>query len=48
MSTKGLKFVTVNIRSLYPSIDEVRTKFKDFDVIGVCETWLNNTYIVII
>ena len=44
MSCKGLKFVALNIRSLYPSIDEVRCKFKSYDVIGVCETWLNNTY----
>ena len=44
MSRKGLKIVSVNIRSLYPSIDEVRCKFKNFDVIGICETWLNNTY----
>ena len=41
---KGLSFVAVNIRSLYPSIEEVRCKFKEFDCIGVCETWLNNTY----
>ena len=44
MLGKGLKFVTVNIRSLYPSIDEVRCKFKDFDIIGICETWLNSSY----
>ena len=39
-----MKFVTVNIRSLYPSFDEVRSKFNEFDIIGVCETWLNSTY----
>ena len=44
MKGKGLKFVAVNIRSLYPSIDEARCKFKEFDSIGICETWLNNTY----
>ena len=44
MNNKGLKFVALNIRSLYPSIDEVRCKFKNFDVIGICETWLNSTY----
>ena len=44
MIDKGLSFVAVNIRSLYPSIEEVRCKFKEFDCIGVCETWLNNTY----
>ena len=36
--------VAVNKRSLFPSIDEVRCKFKDFDVIGICETWLNSSY----
>ena len=44
MLSKGLKFVAINIRSLYPSIDEVKCKFKEFDVIGICETWLNNSY----
>ena len=41
---KGLSFVALNVRSLYPSIDEVRCKFKQYDVIGICETWLNSTY----
>ena len=33
MIDKGLKFVAVNIRSLYPSIDEVKCKFKEYDII---------------
>ena len=44
MLGKGLKFVSINIRSLYPSIDELKCKLRQFDVIGVCETWLNSTY----
>ena len=44
MQDKGLKFVAVNIRSLYPSIDEVRCKFKEFDCIGISETWLTDSY----
>ena len=44
MLKKGLKFVSFNIRSLYPSIEEVQYKMKHFAVIGICETWLNSTY----
>ena len=44
MSKKGLRFVAVNVRSLYPSIEEVRCKFRDFDIIGICETWLNDSH----
>ena len=41
---KGLKIVSVNIRSLYSSLNELSVRFKDFDIICCCETWLNNTF----
>ena len=41
---KGLKIVSVNIRSLYSSLDELSVRFKEFDIVCCCETWLNNTY----
>ena len=44
MFDKGLKLVALNIRSLYPSIDEVKCKFSAFDCIGISETWLNESY----
>ena len=37
---KGLRFVMLNIRSLWPNIDEMRLNFYDFNVIGLCESWL--------
>ena len=39
---KGFKVGVLNIRSLWPNIDEFRINFADFDSIGVCETWLNS------
>ena len=41
---KGLKIVSVNIRSLYSSLDELSVRFKEFDIVCCCETWLHNTY----
>ena len=41
---KGLKIISVNIRSLYSSLNELSVRFKNFDIICCCETWLNNTY----
>ena len=41
---KGLKIVPVNIRSLLSSLNELFVRFKDFDIICCCETWLNNAF----
>ena len=38
---KGFKVGMLNIRSLWPHIDELRLHFGGFDILGVCETWLN-------
>ena len=43
MDTKGFKIGMLNVRSLWPNLDELRIHFSDFDVIGICETWLNPT-----
>ena len=40
MSKKCITFVALNIKSLYPSIDEVRCKLNNYDIFGICETWL--------
>ena len=40
---KGLKVGMLNIRSLWPNIDELRIYFVEFDILGVCETWLNQS-----
>ena len=41
---KGFKFVMMNIRSLYSSVDELALKFGNVDLIACCETWLNSSY----
>ena len=41
---KGLKIVSLNVHSLYSSLNELTARFKDFDIICCCETWLNNTF----
>ena len=41
---KGFKFVMLNVRSLYSSVDEIALKFGNVDVIALCETWLNSSY----
>ena len=38
---KGFKICMLNVRSLWPNIDELRAQFTDFDILGICETWLN-------
>ena len=38
---KGFKVGMLNVRSLWPHIDEVRHHFGCFDILGICETWLN-------
>ena len=32
----------LNVRSLFPKIDEIKLLAKDFDVICLCETWLSS------
>ena len=43
MALKGLKLISLNVRSLYPHIDECYARFKDFDIICLSETWLNKS-----
>ena len=38
---KGLRYVMLNVRSLWPNINELKTNFVDYDIIGLSETWLN-------
>ena len=38
---KGFKIGMLNIRSLWPNIDEFRAQLGFFDIMGVCETWRN-------
>ena len=42
-SEKGLKLMYLNIRSLYKHCDELFLNCRDFDMIFVGETWLNDT-----
>ena len=41
---KGLSLVALNIRSLYPKIDELYIRFSEFDLICLSETWTNSNY----
>ena len=42
MTIKGLKIVSLNVRSLYTNLNELYARFKDFDILCFCETWLND------
>ena len=42
MTIKGLKIVSLNVRSLYANLNELYAGFKDFDILCFCETWLND------
>ena len=42
MTIKGLKILSLNVRSLYSNINELHVSFKDFDILCFCETWLNS------
>ena len=42
MAIKGLKLLSLNVRSLYSNLSELQARFKDFDVLCFCETWLNS------
>ena len=44
MTVKGLKLLSLNVRSLYTNLNELYARFNDFDVLCFCETWLNNSY----
>ena len=41
---KGLKIVSVNGRSLYSSLNELSIRFKDYDIVCCCETWLTSSF----
>ena len=43
MTIKGLKILSLNVRSLYPNLNELHARFKDFDVLCFCETWFNSS-----
>ena len=42
MAIKGLKIVSLNVRSLYAYLNKLYARFKDFDILCFCETWLNS------
>ena len=44
LSTKGLKIVHVNIRSLYRKIDQLALLYHKVDFLLCSETWLNSKY----
>ena len=44
MNMKGLKIVSLNVRSLYPHLNELYVRFKDYDIMCFCETWLTSAY----
>ena len=41
---KGFSILSLNVRSLYPKLDELYIRFKDFDILCFSETWTNPTY----
>ena len=44
MSPKGLKVLSLNVRSLYPRLNELYVRFKEYDILCFSETWLNGNY----
>ena len=40
---KGFKVAMLNVRSLWPNLEEVKIHLSDFDIIGICETWLDSS-----
>ena len=44
MSHKGLKFVHVNCRSIYPKLAQIEILFSEYDFISCTETWLTKAY----
>ena len=44
MALKGLRLISLNVRSLYPHLNECYIRFKEFDIICLSETWLNKSY----
>ena len=36
------KIVMLNVRSLFPNVDQVRYYLDNYDIIGLCETWLTD------
>ena len=43
MTIKGLKILSLNVRSLYSNLSELHVRFKDFDILCFYETWLNSS-----
>ena len=43
MTLKGLKILSLNVRSLYANLCELQIRFKEFDILCFCETWLNTS-----
>ena len=43
MTIKGLKILSLNVRSLYSNLSELHVRFKDFDILCFCESWLNSS-----
>ena len=44
MSPKGLKILSLNVRSLYPRLNELYVRFKEYDILCFSETWLNGNF----
>ena len=44
MTIKGLMVLSLKVRSLYSSLNELTVRFKDFDILCFCETWLSSSY----
>ena len=44
LKTNGLKIGCINVRSLYPKIDEIHqiVQKHEFDILGINETWLDD------
>ena len=40
---KGFKLVMLNVRSLSNKLLEIKSAFRNFDIICLCKTWLNLT-----
>ena len=43
-NSKGFNVLMLNVRSLYSTIDEINVRFQGYDVIALCETWLNDSH----
>ena len=39
LKMKGFSLLALNVRSLYPKIDELYIRFQDYDLLCLSETW---------